>query len=195
MWLSNDAPLLLERRLGRGRVCLWTSTLGIGWSSLAVRQSFIPALYDLTLGCARGRILARNAAPGEALVLPWPNGEPATLETPARTTQPLAPETWHNAHFLHLPGQPQPGVYRLSGTGGARDAVTVTGAPAEGDLRTLTAADQARLAEWLGSPLYPGWEAAVTALGPADAHRPLWPWLVLALLAIYLFETWFVRQL
>ncbi len=59
----------------------------------------------------------------------------------------------------------------------------------------MDAAQTARLESLLDTKLHAGWPAAVAALGPADARHDLWPVLLAALLALYLFETWFLRRL
>lgn len=193
--LGDDSPLLVHRALGRGQVYLWTSTLGVAWNSLAVRQSGQPLLYRLVTAAARGRVLPRNLVPGQRAVLPWPTaGRVEALQPDGILAQVVETAAWQETHVVSFVPAPIPGVHRLRG-GGHEEAITVQRAPAEGDLRTVTAATAERLATALGAPLYAGWPAAVQALGAADAQRPLWPWLLLALLALYLFETWFVRQL
>jgi Aerotolerance regulator N-terminal len=47
--LLGGAPLLIERRLGRGRVLLWTTTIDRDWTDLPVRPAFLPMVRALVL--------------------------------------------------------------------------------------------------------------------------------------------------
>jgi hypothetical protein len=42
---DDGQPALMERRLGTGRVLLWTSTLDTGWSDLALKPVFVPFIH------------------------------------------------------------------------------------------------------------------------------------------------------
>jgi len=47
--LLGGAPLLLERRIGRGRVLLWTTTIDRDWTDLPLRPAFLPMVRALVL--------------------------------------------------------------------------------------------------------------------------------------------------
>ncbi|MEW5851669.1 MAG: BatA domain-containing protein [Myxococcota bacterium] len=49
MRFSNEAPALLERRVGMGRVLLWTTTVDRDWSDLAIRPGFLPLMQQAVL--------------------------------------------------------------------------------------------------------------------------------------------------
>ena len=42
---DDGAPALLERRVGSGRVLVWTSTLDVGWNDLALKPVFLPFIH------------------------------------------------------------------------------------------------------------------------------------------------------
>lgn len=42
---DDGAPALLERRVGNGRVMVWTSTLDVGWNDLALKPVFLPFIH------------------------------------------------------------------------------------------------------------------------------------------------------
>jgi hypothetical protein len=44
---DDGAPALLERRVGRGRVLVWTSTLDLVWNDLAVKPVFLPFVHRI----------------------------------------------------------------------------------------------------------------------------------------------------
>lgn len=193
--LTGGDPYLLQRQVGRGHVWLVTSSLGISWSSLAVQQAHLPLLYRLIGAAMAGRGVPRNLGPGEAFATAWAKDDAVTLTPPDHETRQLATVPGSSRPFLSVAPTAQRGLYRLQGKSGQLDAFTISGAFAESDLRSLPPAAAAQLSTTLGAPLYAGWPAAVAALGPADRQLAAWPWLLAALLALYLFESWFVRTL
>jgi len=44
---ENGAPALVERKIGRGRVILWTGTVDLGWGNLPLQASFMPMVQRL----------------------------------------------------------------------------------------------------------------------------------------------------
>lgn len=47
--LLGGAPLLVERRVGRGRVLLWTTSIDCDWTDLPLRPAFLPMVRALVL--------------------------------------------------------------------------------------------------------------------------------------------------
>src|SRR5262245_11206941 len=45
---DDGTPALLERKVGNGRVRMWTSTLDLGWNDLPVKPVFLPFLHTVT---------------------------------------------------------------------------------------------------------------------------------------------------
>jgi hypothetical protein len=45
---DDGAPALLERKVGAGRVLLWTSTLNLDWNDMAVKPVFLPFVHTVT---------------------------------------------------------------------------------------------------------------------------------------------------
>ncbi|MDP2312569.1 MAG: VWA domain-containing protein [Pseudomonadota bacterium] len=45
---ADGVPALLERRIGNGRVLLWTSTFDLGWTNLPLQAVFMPFVQRLT---------------------------------------------------------------------------------------------------------------------------------------------------
>jgi hypothetical protein len=68
--LTEGDPLLVERRLGRGGVMLWTAGLTHQWHSLVVHPGFPVMLLRLAGLAADRRRFETNVAPGEPLVMP-----------------------------------------------------------------------------------------------------------------------------
>ncbi len=45
---DDGAPAMMERRIGRGKVVLWTSALDVGWNDLALKPVFLPFIHRVT---------------------------------------------------------------------------------------------------------------------------------------------------
>ena len=54
-------PLLIERRFGRGRVLVFTSSLGTAWNDLALSEVYLPLLYEIA------RYASPESGAGQAL--------------------------------------------------------------------------------------------------------------------------------
>ena len=196
--LTDRQPLLLERRIGRGRALFLASSLGVSWSSLPVRQSYVAFLHRLAHAAAATRGYPRNLAPGEPFLTAWPatNTITVTLLAPDQSETTVATIESGGRHFLSVPAPTQRGTYTArAGNSAPTETFTLATPPAESDLRPVDPQQTRQLESLLGSTLHAGWPAAVAALGPADARHAAWPWLLAALLALYLFESWFIRRL
>ena len=191
--LGNDAPLLVQRMLGRGWVYLFTSSLGISWTSLPVRQCFVPLVFRVAHAAMSGRVLPRNLQPGQRLVMRWPGAGPVTMTAPDLTETSAEVVQWNKRSFVVIDGLVDRGLYRLQDTSGRTDHFTIRGTVSEGDLRTLADDQRRRLAGLLGAPIHADWPAAVKSMGTDDAFFPMWPWVLALMLVLYVFETWFVR--
>jgi len=64
MGLSEGSPLLLERRLGRGRCLLWTAGLSGDWQSMVVHPAYPVFLIRFIQQAAADRSFPRNLASG-----------------------------------------------------------------------------------------------------------------------------------
>lgn len=82
---QSGAPALIERKIGAGRVLLWTSTVDLGWSNFALQSVYAPfwsrALTFLggDLGGAAARV---DGVVGEAVLVPVPAAEPWVVTGP-----------------------------------------------------------------------------------------------------------------
>lgn len=45
--LEGGMPLLIERKVGRGRVLLWTGTMDLGWGNLPLQAAYMPLIQRL----------------------------------------------------------------------------------------------------------------------------------------------------
>ena len=71
--LSNNDPLLVVGRRGRGHIAIWASTLDADWNTLPARPDYVSFLHELLFHLAGGQS-ARTVAPGAPLLLPVADG-------------------------------------------------------------------------------------------------------------------------
>lgn len=193
--LSNGDALLLSRTLGRGRVFLWTSTLGGNWTSLPVRQAYIPLVYRLFSLASGYGMPPRNVLPGRPLILEVPRGlNEVFVTTPDSELHRHAVQAAGNQAFVRVEDSTLPGTYVFSDAGGSLLASFSVAMPlAESDLRTLT--DEAR--ERCADALRAGWATSRPLLKaalwrPGDG-REFTGWFLLAGLGLLLLDALLTR--
>jgi hypothetical protein len=93
---DDGAPALLERRVGRGRVIVWTSALDVGWNDLALKPVFLPFIHRISANLASYTRRRSSMTVGEVL----PGGDRGASSsagrfalTPARERIPLNDQT------------------------------------------------------------------------------------------------------
>ncbi|MBI5497146.1 MAG: hypothetical protein HY904_19180, partial [Deltaproteobacteria bacterium] len=114
MRFSNQAPALVERRVGAGRVLLWATSIDRDWSDLAIRPGFLPLMQQLVLHLADalddGR--PRHQAVHVPRVIPLPRGASSVaVEAPGgpRTAVPIRAEDTQ----VSLPAATVTGLHRV----------------------------------------------------------------------------------
>lgn len=74
--VEGGLPLLVERKVGQGRVLLWASTVDLGWTDLPLQAVFMPLVQRITSylgGEAGGGELRRTARVGETVAIELPD--------------------------------------------------------------------------------------------------------------------------
>jgi hypothetical protein len=129
-------PAVLERRLGRGRVLLWASTLDVSWSDLPTKPVFLPFIHQTVRHLAGyaepepwltvGQVLNASAAIAKAPAMP------RVLLTPTGRRLPLDDE---GSDVLELTEQ---GFYEIRGEQNQAEVVVAANVdPAEADLTPM----------------------------------------------------------
>jgi hypothetical protein len=91
---DDGAPAVVERRVGNGRVVVWTSTLDLAWNDLPLKPVFLPFVHRVAMTLAGyserpawvtvGEVLdagVRPAGAPEPRIVLTPGGERVTLDT------------------------------------------------------------------------------------------------------------------
>lgn len=136
MRLANQIPLLVEKRVGKGRKILLATTLDRDWSDLCLKPEFIPFLEKL-FAFGAGRFhggLKPLAGFGESLVSPFP--EKVSVSAPDKTL------------FEWMPGAPlqikNTGFYAVSDQSGPIGGFWARPDPGESDLTPLNPEELAK---------------------------------------------------
>ena len=165
---EGGVPVLVERRVGAGRVMLLTGTVDLGWSDLPLQSVFMPFVQRLVAelgGDAGGGGERRSATVGDAVQLPLPVGVlDVVLTGPAG---PVAVQVRDGAARFT---PDLPGPYLLETPGAPPLAwVAVNTDPTESDVRPG-----------------PGLVETAARVDPErfEQRTPLSPWLLLAGLAL-----------
>ncbi|MSQ02364.1 MAG: VWA domain-containing protein [Myxococcales bacterium] len=82
---DNGAPALIERRIGLGRVLLWTSTVDLGWTNFPLQSVYVPFWTRMLawLGGEVGGATARlEGVVGEPVVVPLGAGDMVEVTGP-----------------------------------------------------------------------------------------------------------------
>ena len=179
--LDNDQPLLVEHRIGDGRLLLLTTNLDNSWTDLPVHPVFVSFIAEAAAYLADEAVLDRQQLAGASLVLKQTRGASGQVVDPAGLTVLQLADT-RRAQDVRLD---QTGFYEVY-TPGREALVAVNADPRESDLATM--APEA-LARWRGAVARPE-QAAMT--GAAALQAPpleLWWGLLIVLALVVLAES------
>ncbi len=193
MRFSNDAPALVERSIGDGRVMLLATTVDRDWSDLAIRPGFLPLMRQIVLYLGGGLDQGgpRILHVGDARRIRVARGtETVEVEPPRGDRKKIAVSA--DALDVVFKDTDLPGLYRVftRAPGGdarerAEERFTVLIDPAESNLERAPPELLAQSAP----------QGAVTRTSePNDGDVPLWPWLLCGAVALVLVEALVLRR-
>ncbi len=192
-WNDPEAhPALLEKRLGRGRVVLVTTSADREWTDWAVDPTYVLMVRSVAAAIARPDAGDANAVAGHPIEIATPGDRPPAdprITTPDDPTpRPIAAA----GCTLRFDGADTAGTYTLSWTdaAGARQArpVCVSYDPAAADLEPI---DEPQLQRLLGG-LHPDVVRFVpNQLAAGGAGREVWRTLAMLMLCGFAVETAF----
>ena len=98
--VQHGDPVVVERKLGRGRVLVQSIPLGVSWSTLPLCQAYVAMLHEWLWYASEPGLPKRNLAPGEAIFeqtvgkaqLTLPNNRAINLNEPRYTNTRLPGE-------------------------------------------------------------------------------------------------------
>ena len=181
---DDGAVAAAERKVGAGRVILWTSTLDDSWTDAAVKPIFLPLVHQLVRYLAQyetpaswmtvGQVLdlnARGRGRSDRLVV-TPSGDRLTPAAASQNVQGLVELT-------------EQGLYELRPTGAAStgppESIAVNLDPAESDLASLDPSELVASVTGHATPIPAGLAAAETMTQEeAERRQGLWWYLLIA---------------
>jgi hypothetical protein len=198
---AGGRPLLLERRVGRGSVLLFTSSADRRWSSMSVNPMFPLLLQEATTYFTR-RANENQVTIPEPIALPLPGAQAdadVLVSTPDGQTLTRKTAMGESEVLVRLERTRAPGFHLVSGeTIGEPVPVAVNPDPAESDVTTMPAE---RFGQQLAAPgleVLDGDGPLAGAIRRGRVGRELWAWLLLAGLAVFALESalarWMTRR-
>jgi hypothetical protein len=181
--LSNGDPLVVENRIGRGRVLVLAVPLRHQWSNLAMSQAFVVMVHDWLAYLTEPGATRHNLLPGEPISLQVADSQSgqAVLTTPEGEDIAVSGQPLSEGMLFRSSRTASPGSYALEiGLAGEKVPFQVARDAAESDLSGLTETDRAFLAEAAG--LEKGADRVRSAA--AAPRAALWPGLLMLVIAV-----------
>lgn len=197
--LENGDPLLMENAVGRGRVMQWATDCDDRWSSLPLREVFVPLMQQLVLYGATTGSPRLNLETGQPLAVTWRHSDEKSdasmvdLLSAQGSRYRLEPERRDEERTIRFSHTQFPGTYQLSGIGDRPLSVAVNARPEESDLAPLSDSALAGIAERLEADVQDSAEAFWQAETIKQTGREIWRWMLLALV-VFLFAELLLQQ-
>ncbi len=198
MWMGSGAPMLVERKTGKGRTVIWMSSIDRDWSDLVFKPVFLPLMNRLTeylCGALGDTIPLDVSASRPVELVPPPGAGTATLETPDGRVIPLEIAADGSDRPVRITDTWERGGYTVVWGSGARSGERVRFAvnidPREADLRPLDTASIEQLSRrfQLAAVGGPSGTEITGASFSLNRREELYRPLILAIVLILLLES------
>ena len=139
--LANGKPLMVERPYGRGRVILFTTTLGTEWSALPTTREYLPLMQSVVRYLAGTTLPDRNLKPFHPIELSFdhpPAQAVATIALPNGQQRRVPVVQTGQRWTMRFDETGQPGRYIVSFQGGSSSNYVVGAPRDESDPAPLT---------------------------------------------------------
>ena len=192
-----DAPLLAERKVGRGKVLLFTTTADREWTDLPVHPLFLILLHE---GIASMTVQAneRPFTVGEPLLLQLPGRSAQTVMTvknPAGDKSEVALTERAGVPTLEFPHADLPGFYEIQAAG--EPGVTLMAAnvdTSESDVRSLRGPAFTTALSGVPAVVLGEDGDLLRAITESRLGRELWTELLILALVLFIFESLLARR-
>ena len=195
--VEPEAPLLLEKQIGRGKVLLFTSTADRAWNNLPAHPAY-PILMHEAVTYLTTRAHERPFVVGEPLVVPLPKQSIQTsvaFALPDGEELPVQVTEHEGRRVARCERTDLPGFYEMrAGESRTPTVLAVNPESRESDVKALAGRDLAKaLADLPVRVLAPG-ENVVAAIRESRIGRPLWQLLLVLALAVLAMEGYLARR-
>ncbi len=184
---DNGAPALLEKKVGKGRVLLFTSSLDTQWNNLPRQGLYVPFVHEMLRYLALHEEKKPSYTVGEPVRLILPAGNAVRIISP-NSVETILTSTIRDDVFYRATDRP--GFYHVRSGSQAQDVLAVNVSAVESDLASI-APEQigaGLVNEAARAPLTQRAKAAAIA-AHAEKSQRLWWWLLLVVLILGLGET------
>ena len=196
---DQGAPLVVEKTLGRGRSLIQAFPLDARWSNLPLCQAFVVMTHEWLWYLAESSLTRWNLDPGETLAASFPadrfddlNHLSGKVEDPQDQVTELNARIEEGRFVCRFSETQLPGSYKLILADQAGDSETfafeVRRDPAESELKALSDEDRQLLTKAGGWRFVSDPLAQVAAAAVPVRTEPIWAWLMIALLGLFLLE-------
>jgi hypothetical protein len=190
--VQHDDPVVVERKLDRGRVLVQSIPLGISWSTLPLCQAYVAMMHEWLWYLAEPGLPKRNLAVGEALIEAANSKDRAELTLPDSRALELQPAVSSSGAELRYAVTRLPGEYVLRAKPKESDASTtkflVQRNSEESDLKSLSEQDVQQLRSTEGFQVGADADALAISGKIVVPKHPLEGWLLAALAVALLGE-------
>ncbi len=206
--LQDGSPLLVERKLGKGRVLMTAMSLDHHDANLPALNCFVPLVHEAVYYLCEAAVPETNIPPSEDVTLTMlPGADAAGLHLPAGAVVPVDSPSGRRKMATVLTcgptfeadfrGAEEPGLYTLLPAGEKAGAVrlpfVVKSDPQESNLAALSEGDLARVGKILPVFHAQNSQELLSAISGEVPGREIWKMLALAALAGLLLESALAR--
>ena len=186
MRFDNGQAALLEGRVGRGRVLLFTSSLDTAWNNFPLQGLYLPLMQETLRYLAMRNEKKQAYTVGEPIRMNLPPGNALRVTAPSGVETVLTSTTGDDVVYRNTLN---PGFYGVRG-GDRPDFLAVNVSPLESDLSTIAPEEIEALLTNPGASPQPLPEAKLAAMDAQAEHsQRLWWWILLAAGLMALGET------
>jgi hypothetical protein len=189
---GSDMPLLAEKRLGRGRVLLWTTTADREWNEMVIHPLY-PILMNEMVTYLTEQAYERPLVVGQAMAIPLAAEvaqDTAGIILPDGTETSVGVERHEGQATVRFAGTAQPGFYTILP---GKDAPSVFAAvnvdPGESDVVSMETEMLARLLGGLPLRVMGEQEGLAETIRTTRQGREFWRVLLIAGLSLLLLES------
>ncbi len=184
-------PMLVERRLGNGKVLVYTSSFNTVWTDLPVSEMFVPLAYQIVRYGLDGPGARFGYTVGDVVPLQGRPGDEWEVRAPGNRLYKVTIDTSGTGVFRETE---EPGNYQAAGSG-STFLFSVNVDPRESDLDTRDEEEAfaAVAAQTQDVPRTPA-EAATAAVEENEREQKLWRYLLLLVIGLFAFETVYANR-
>jgi len=190
--LDRNAPLLLEKKLGQGRVIACATTANAEWTNLPLQPFFVPLMQRLTTYLATEGSAPAWQLVGTSLRLPLEKAELGaefTLRDPTGQTQTLKSQQEGDKVFVQSPPISQHGIFALQRVGTEKATLLAFNTDnTESDLKPLSADQIKKIADRHEAAFADSLQSYQSLDRTRRHGSELWQPLLIALLVLLFFE-------